>query len=157
MPAAPSMNPDTALWISARAFAMVRLAGTRTVALLTRTGMHPGLSSTSARPVPRSDGSIPSTNPEYAVLGRSPEAAAGRPRPSGRAGTGLPSSFAVHICLALIRAMDSVPGVLALEDHLRPRKERQDERDRVERLLVDPPEEPFPQPGPGEHGGREVE
>ena len=98
------MISATARWISASAAAIVRLAGTRTVRQWSSTGVRPGGNSTRAKPVPRSEGSIPRTRPTKVCL-RPRAPAADEAAGAVRDATGFPWSFAVHICLEFIRAM----------------------------------------------------
>ena len=127
------MNSATARWISARAAAIVRLAGTRTVLHRRRTGVRPGLK------VDEREARSPGARGRCRGRGRRRASSGGaprrpRPRRLAAAGIGSPRSLAVHICLEVILAM-TVPRQA---DIARPRHEGEHEDDGLEDPLVDP-------------------
>lgn len=103
------MNEVTVRWISASAPDIGTRAGMRRVWQRRRMGRRPGANSTRARPVPRSDGSMPRICPEkgrrWVVSIACAAVVAALCGVGVGAGRGLPASFAAHICLTESRAI----------------------------------------------------
>ena len=93
-----------------RSPAIGRRSGTRTVWHRSSTGERPAANSTSARPVPRNEGSTPSTSPANGMRARTPTDACALPAPARgmacAAGRGRPASFAAHIWRTFMRGME---------------------------------------------------
>src|ERR1700678_4140355 len=134
---------------------MVRFAGTCTVMHRRRTGALPCWKSTRASPVPRSEGSTPSTSPTNAFFRRSSSSVPRDARP-GRAGMGLPASFAVHICRDVILAMGARLVLPGSDEHLDACNKRERQGDVLEDALVNAAKEPSSEEGPRDDGGREL-